>query len=190
MSKIRRSLWFQYFKLTTIAILTAILVRVFMVSAYSIKSGSMEGTLTIDDFVLVNKLAYIVSQPEVGDIIVFKYPNGPNRDLIKRVVALPGQVIEVKGKKVYVDGDLFPEPEYAQHIDKQIIPDDESFRDNFGPYTVPDGEYFVLGDNRDDSRDSRFWGCVPRKSILGKAVMIYFSWRDGRPIFSRMFTFL
>ncbi len=173
-----KPLWREYLETAIIALVAAVLLRLFVVSAYRVNSGSMEDTLLAGDYIFVNKLAYEYgSGPQSGDIIVFKYPNNPTKDFIKRIVAMPGQIVQVADKVLYVDGEVATIPLHSKNVDKRIIPGDLSFRDNFGPYTVPAGEYFVLGDNRDDSRDSRFWGCVPEENIHGKAVFVYWSWK-------------
>ena len=137
----------------------------------------MEDTLLEGDYIFVNKLAYqFGTDPQPGDIIVFKYPNNPEKDYIKRIIAGPGDVVQIADKIVYVNNEVAPIPAHSKNIDQRIIPGDLSFRDNFAPLVVPPGEYFVMGDNRDDSRDSRFWGCVPVENIKGKAVFVYFSW--------------
>ncbi|MEW6051692.1 MAG: signal peptidase I [Candidatus Zixiibacteriota bacterium] len=178
----RKPLWREYLETAVVAVVAAVLLRIFVISAYKVNSGSMADTLLEGDYIFVNKLAYTYGGkfPQTGDIIVFKYPNNPDKDYIKRVVALPGQTVQVADKIVYVDGQVAAMPEGVKHVDKKIIPGDLSFRDNFGPYKVPPGEYFVLGDNRDDSRDSRFWGTVPLGNILGKAVAVYYSWEPEK----------
>ena len=176
--KERKPLWREYLETAIIALVAAALLRIFVVSAYRVNSASMEDTLFGGDYIFVNKLAYQYgNDPKVGDVIVFKYPNNPEKDFIKRVTAGPGQQVQVADKAVYVDGEVAWIPPLSKHIDKRIIPGDLSFRDNFGPYMVPPDQYFVIGDNRDDSRDSRFWGGVPRSLIKGKAVFVYWSWK-------------
>ncbi|MEA1981260.1 MAG: signal peptidase I [candidate division Zixibacteria bacterium] len=176
--KERKPLWREYLETTIIALLAAVLLRVFVVSAYKVSSSSMEGSLFEGDYIFVNKMTYEYgTKPKQNDIIVFKYPNNPSKDFIKRIIAVPGQTIQVADKVVYVDGNVAPIPLHSQHIDQRIIPGDLSFRDNFSKFTVPEGEYFVMGDNRDDSRDSRFWGTVPFENIRGKAVFVYWSWQ-------------
>ena len=134
------------------------------------------------DYIFVNKLAYQYREPMAGDIIVFEYPLNREKDYIKRVVALPGQTVEVIDKVLYVDGVVAPIPANSKNTDPQVLAAELSNRDNFGPIQVPAGQYFVMGDNRDDSEDSRFWGFVPADNILGKAVFIYWSWaEDGTP---------
>ncbi len=174
---VRKPLWREYLETAIIAVVAAALLRFFVVSAYRVSSSSMENSLYEGDYIFVNKLAYSFdTEPQAGDIIVFQYPNNPQKDFIKRIVAMPGQVVQLADKVVYVDEQVAKIPLHSKHTDKRIIPADLSFRDNFGPYEVPEGQYFVIGDNRDDSRDSRFWGGVPRENIKGKAVFVYWSW--------------
>jgi signal peptidase I len=173
----RKPLWREYVETAFIALVAAVLLRIFVVSAYKVTSSSMEDALYEGDYIFVNKLAYEYgSAPRPGDIIVFQYPNNPQKDYIKRIVALPGQEVQIADKVVYIDGQVAPIPVHSKNTDRKIIPGDLSLRDNFGPYVVPVGEYFVMGDNRDDSRDSRFWGSVPEENVLGKAVFVYWSW--------------
>ena len=182
--KERKPLWREYLETAIIAIAAAALLRLFVVSAYRVNSGSMADTLLEGDYIFVNKLAYKYggATPKVGDIIVFKYPNNPDKDYIKRVMAGPGQTVIVADKVLYVDDQPAPMPDGAKFVDRKIIPGDLSFRDNFGPYKVPDGQYFVMGDNRDDSRDSRFWGSVPIQNIVGKSVFVYWSWQPDKDV--------
>jgi signal peptidase I len=166
----------DYIEAVLIAVVIAVILRVFVIQAYRVESGSMEDTLQVGDFLFVNKFVYHFEDPMPGDIIVFEYPLNPARDYIKRVVAIEGQTVEVVGKKVYIDGVLAAEPEESKHIDMKLLPRELSSRDYFGPKQVPPGQMFVMGDNRDDSKDSRFWGFVDRKLVKGKAMFIYFSW--------------
>ncbi len=183
LEKPKKSKFREYAEALLIAIVLALLIRTFIVQAFKIPSGSMLETLQIGDHLLVTKFSYGVKmpfsdsyiieggEPAYGDIIVFEYPKDPNLDYIKRVVGLPGDSIEIKNKQFYRNGKEVKE-DYIRHSDpKSIFPT----RDNFGPITVPDGEYFVLGDNRDDSQDSRFWGTVKKSAIRGKAWRIYWS---------------
>ncbi len=189
----------EYAEAIIIAILIAIFIRTFIVQAFKIPSGSMKPTLEIGDHILVNKLSYglkipylrttLIStgQPERGDIAVFIYPVDKNKDFIKRVIAVGGDVVEIKNKKVFVNGVSAPEP-YAVHNEEVIFPKAIQPRDNFGPVKVPEGTIFVMGDNRDQSYDSRFWGFVRLEDVIGKAVVIYWSW-DGdafRPRWNRI----
>ena len=163
------------------ALAFALIIRAFLVQAYTIPSGSMLQTVQIGDFVLVNKFVYGVkipftdsyafrgADPERGDIIVFKYPKDTDTDYIKRIVGVPGDVLEMKGKKLYRNGQPVEEA-YVQHT-RSHTP-----YDNFGPLKVPADSYFVMGDNRDNSLDSRDWGFVPRGYIHGKAWRLYWSW--------------
>ncbi len=177
-----------------IAFLIALVIRTFVIQAFKIPSGSMIPTLLVGDHILVNK--FLLGTPvdipftnitlfrmpgfreaQRGDIIVFKYPEDPKRDFIKRVVGIAGDVVMEKDKVVYVNGRKLVEP-YTQHVDEDIKPAEFDKRDNFGPIVVPKGAVFVMGDNRDQSYDSRFWGFVPDSEIKGKAIIIYWSW-DG-----------
>ncbi|MCK5219543.1 signal peptidase I [bacterium] len=167
-----------------IAILLALIIRVLLIQAFKIPSGSMENTLMIGDHLLVNKCIYgtdipftdrtilKIRDPKRGDIIVFKYPVNPRKDYIKRCIGLPGDTLEIKDKVLYINGE--PQNEnYVTFRDIRIRPRELSFRDNFGPITVPPDHFFMMGDNRDCSHDARFWGFLPRKLIKGKAWVIY-----------------
>ncbi len=166
----------DYIEAILIALVIAVILRVFVIQAYRVESGSMEDTLAEGDFLFVNKFIYHFRDPAPGDIIVFEYPLNPTKDFIKRVVATEGQTVEVVNKRLYIDGQEVADPLRAKHIDTKTLPPELSTRDFFGPKQVPPGQLFVLGDNRDDSRDSRFWGFVDKGAVKGKAVMIYFSW--------------
>ncbi len=170
-----------------IALLLAMFIRTFIVQAYKIPSGSMIPTLLVGDYILVNKLSFGIKDPFKNkfiyfrrlprrqEVVVFAYPLNPKVDFIKRVIGLPGDTIEIVNKKVYVNGKLLKEP-YVIHTDPNVYPRNISPRDNFGPVKVPPGELFVMGDNRDQSYDSRFWGFVPVQNLKGSAMIIYFSW--------------
>jgi signal peptidase I len=191
MSRSQFSKLYEWIKSIVIALVLALLIRTFLVQAYKIPSGSMIPTLLVGDYLLVNKLAYGIKNPFTGkfiylrrlpkrkEIVVFAYPLNKKLDFIKRVIGLPGDVIQIVNKKVYVNGKLLKEP-YVQHTDSRVFPKEISPRDNFGPVKVPPGEIFVLGDNRDQSYDSRFWGFVPIQNLKGKAWIIYFSWDSQR----------
>jgi len=192
----KKSVWRENIEAILIAFLIAIVIRTFAVQAFKIPSGSMLSTLQIGDHILVNKVLLGtpvdipftninlfrmpgIREPKRGDIVVFKYPEDPTRDFIKRVVAIGGDVVEAKDKEVSVNGQKLVEP-YAQHVDSGIKPRTMDRRDNFGPVTVPMGTVFVMGDNRDQSYDSRFWGFVDIKQIKGKAMIIYWSWDNDK----------
>jgi signal peptidase I len=166
----------DYIEAILIALVIAVILRVFIIQAYRVESGSMEEALQEGDFLFVNKFIYHFRDPAPGDIIVFEYPLNPSKDFIKRVIATEGQTVEVVNKKLYINGQEAVDPLGAKHIDVRYLPPELSSRDFFGPKQVPPGQLFVLGDNRDDSRDSRFWGFVDKTAVKGKAVMIYFSW--------------
>jgi signal peptidase I len=169
-----------------VAIVLALFIRTFVVQAFKIPSGSMLNTLLIGDHILVNKFIYGVRLPFAGtvlipvtdpkhdDIVVFKFPEDPSKDFIKRVVGIEGDTIEIRNKKVYVNGEL-QESDFAIYLDP-FIQYSEQNRDNLGPLKVPENSIFVMGDNRDYSYDSRFWGFVDLKDLKGKAFMIYWSW--------------
>ena len=170
-----------------IAILLALFIRAFVVQAFKIPSGSMQDTLLIGDQLLVNKFIYGVKlpftdktivpikNPQRGEIIVFKFPEDPSKDFIKRVVGVGGDIVEIKNKKVYVNG-LEQADTFAVHVDNRIFPREFQPRDNFGPLKVPQGKLFVMGDNRDESNDSRYWGFVDISAVKGKAILLYWSW--------------
>lgn len=174
-----KPVWREYVEVMLVALVAALLLRVFVVSAYRVSSSSMEDSLMTGDYIFVNKLAYKYREPAPGDIIVFEYPLNRERDYIKRVVALPGQTVEVIDKIVYVDGELAHIPPDSKNTDPQVLAAELSNRDNFGPIQVPPGQFFTMGDNRDDSRDSRFWGFVPADHIRGKAIFVYWSWEPS-----------
>ncbi len=181
----------EYAEAIVIALVLALFIRTFIVQAFKIPSGSMLPTLKIGDYLLVNKFIYgikvpftgtviiPVTHPKPNDIVVFKFPKDPSLDYIKRVIAVGGDTVEVRNKKVFVNGKPFLD-KYGVHLDAHLV----GQRDNFGPVRVPPGKIFVMGDNRDNSYDSRFWGFVDQKAILGKAWIIYWSWNLRQPFFS------
>nr|MBN2278637.1 signal peptidase I [candidate division Zixibacteria bacterium] len=171
-----KPIWREYLEVVFISLAAAIILRLFIVSAYRVDSASMEDALYEGDYIFVNKLAYKFGSPEIGDIIVFKYPLDPTRDYIKRIIALPGQTVEIVDKIIYIDNELAEIFPNTKNTDPKILAAQLSGRDNFGPVQVPSDEYFVLGDHRDLSEDSRFWGFVPDQNIKGKALFVYWSW--------------
>jgi len=170
-----------------VAIVLALFIRTFIVQAFKIPSGSMKDTLLIGDHILVSKFIYgvkipfsnatiiPVKEPRRGDIIVFRFPEEPDKDFIKRVIGVAGDTVEIRQKKVFVNGRPLNH-DYGIYTDPHVIPGTVQPRDNFGPVTVPAGKLFVMGDNRDHSYDSRFWGFVDMDDVKGKAFMIYWSW--------------
>ena len=191
----RKSTLREYFESIVIAVILALFIRTWIVQAFKIPTGSMEQNLLIGDHLLVNKFVFgpaptlleQVVMPTTavqrGDILVFKYPQEPERDFIKRVIGLPGETLEVRQKRLYIDGVKLDES-YLQ--DQMPVPEPGEIaldrRDNFGPITVPAGHYFMMGDNRDNSEDSRFWGPLPHAYVKGKAMIIYWSYEDSRPL--------
>ena len=216
-------------KAILIALFAALILRQFVIAAYKIPTGSMENTLLVGDFLLVNKFVYgaqtpewigipftrigseipsfrfpYVTEPKPYDIVVFRYPKDPYLDYIKRCIAVPGQTVEIKNKEVFVNGDAFPKPPDMYFQDRYIFPQDKQYAnfslsvsrkrqnpydtfkklgssDNYGPLTLPEDMYWAMGDNRDNSQDSRVWGFVPHKNIVGQALVIYFSWGTDVP---------
>jgi len=186
-----KSLVREYTEAIVIAILLALVIRAFVVQAFKIPSGSMKSTLLIGDHILVNKFIYGIkipildkeiihfSDPKRKDIVVFRYPVDESKDFIKRVIGLPGDTVQIEDKRVSVNGKLLDEP-YAVHSDNRVLPAMASPRDNMGPIVVPPASLFVMGDNRDESYDSRFWKFVKMSELKGKAFIIYWSWNsDG-----------
>ncbi len=183
----RKSTIREYIEAILIALLLALFIRTFVVQAFKIPSGSMLNTLLIGDHILVNKFIYgikdpfsgntwiPVKKPGRGDVVVFKYPLNPSQDYIKRVIGTEGDQIEIKNKKVYVNGEP-QDDSYAIFLDSKIIPAGEQGRDNMELKTVPANSLFVMGDNRDNSYDSRFWNFVDLKAVKGKAFIFYWSW--------------
>jgi signal peptidase I len=186
----------EYFESICVAVILALFVRTFVFQAFKIPTGSMEENLLVGDHLIVNKMLYApiasglertltpVRDVKRGDVVVFKFPNEPERDFIKRVIALPGERIHIESKKVYIDGKPLDEP-YAHFLeepgtDEHVYSDPRG--DNMDELVVPEGQYFVMGDNRDNSHDSRFWGTLSGKLLKGRALMIYWSYDapDGR----------
>src|SRR5512143_3557314 len=196
--RFKKSVAREYLESIAVAVILALFIRTFVVQAFKIPTGSMQPNLLIGDHLLVNKLVYSPSLGRFEDlllgkkpiardhVIVFKYPGDPTRDFIKRVIGLPGETVEVRDKTVYIDGKPLQEP-YAHFIEQPLRPDDpeyglrtESIRDNWGPQVVPAGQLLVLGDNRDNSRDSRFWGFLPEDQVKGRALLVYWSYAADR----------
>ena len=185
----------EYFESICIAVILALFVRTFVVQAFKIPTGSMEKNLLIGDHLLVNKFVFAPTMSGLertllpidpvrrGDILVFKYPQDPERDFIKRVIGLPGETLEVRNKKVFINGKPLDEP-YVHFLfpPEERAPGDVNFdlseKSDYGPVTVPERHYFMMGDNRDNSEDSRYWGFMPADYIKGKALFVYFSFTD------------
>jgi signal peptidase I len=177
----------EYIESIIIAILIALFIRTFIICAYKIPSRSMVPTLLVGDHILVSKFKYGVKipllrntiipirEPKRGEIVVFIYPNDRSKDFIKRVIGLGGDKIEIKNKKIFINDKEYKDS-FGIYSDNIIYPATMQPRDNFGPITVPKDSIFVMGDNRDESLDSRFWGFVDLKDVEGKAFIIYWSW--------------
>jgi len=199
----RKSVVREYAEAIVFAVVLTVIIRTFVIQAFRIPTGSMEDTLLVGDFLFVNKFLYgaevpftdwrlpAVRDPHHGDIIVFKFPRDLRRDFIKRVVGEPGDTLLIVNKHVFINGVqqdeshikfTNPRVQPATYRDSIIFPPglEHANRDNYGPYVVPDGYYFMMGDNRDNSDDSRFWGPLDRNLIKGKALFIYWSWNKEK----------
>jgi signal peptidase I len=204
MSSFKKSVAREYFESLVIAVILALFIRTFVVQAFKIPTGSMEPNLLIGDHLLVNKFVFGPSRTALermvlpideirrGDVIVFKYPEEPERDFIKRVIGLPHDTIEVRAKRVWINGQRIDEP-FVYYLEPPPPEDSEAaresstgperyydtagdLRERYGPVTVPADHYFVMGDNRDNSQDSRYWGFLPHANIKGRALVIYWSY--------------
>ena len=193
-----RSLLREYVEALLIAVIFAIFARTYAFQAFKIPTGSMEENLLVGDHILVNKFVYGPAASPLerfllpahsvrhGDVVVFRFPDDPARDFIKRCIGLPGDEIEIVDKVVFVNGKKLEDQDYTYHTDSRTYPRSVFLepgyreRDNFGPEIVPPGHYFFMGDNRDNSNDSRFWGSVPAEYIKGRAFMVYWSFESDR----------
>jgi len=175
------------------AVVMALIIRALVIQAFKIPSGSMEDTLLVGDYLLANKFLYGapvdvpgtniqlfrlpgLRDPRPGDIVIFRSPVEPSRDLIKRCVAVGGQTVEVRNKILYVDGQKAADPPLSKRTDPNVYSAAANPRDNFGPFVVPESSFFMMGDNRDNSADSRYFKAVPKRLIKGRAMSIYWSW--------------
>jgi signal peptidase I len=182
--KRKKSVIREYAEIIVLAVGLALFVRTFFIQAFRIPSESMEDTLLVGDFLFANKLLYgpklplidvrlpAIRDPRPGDIIIFKYPGDPKVDYIKRCVAVAGQSVELIDSQLYVDG-VLQEEEFTKYVFGSRP------ERHFGPFTVPEGHIFMMGDNRDNSADSRAWGPLDKRLITGKAMFIYFSWNPS-----------
>jgi signal peptidase I len=197
-AEFKKSIAREYFESLVIAVVLALFIRTFVVQAFKIPTGSMEQNLLIGDHLLVNKFVFgaTLSAPERailpiqeikrGEVIVFKFPKDPSRDFIKRVIGLPGDTVELKSKRVFLNGKMLDEPYVYYLEDPPPLPQETEAsgdlqgggdpRVQYGPVTVPAGQYFMMGDNRDNSEDSRYWGFMPRENVKGRALVIYWSY--------------
>jgi signal peptidase I len=205
MTQYQKSTVREYFESIVIAVILALFVRTWAVQAFKIPTGSMENNLLVGDHLLVNKFAFAptlsrfekailpVRDVRRGDVVVFKFPNEPERDFIKRVIGLPGETLELRNKRVYVNGEPLDEP-YVYFLDPMAGEGEVTsldVRERYGPVKVPQEQYFVMGDNRDNSQDSRYWGFLPASYVKGRALMIYWSYdgaRDDGSFLTGLFT--
>jgi signal peptidase I len=189
-----RSIFREYAEALIIAFIFLRFTQIFVLQTFYIPSGSMEKTLLVGDHLFVNRFVYgpmttelerrLLPQRDVqrGDIVVFRSPENPSIDVVKRCVGVPGDTIDVRAKQLFINGKAVNDASYAIHGDpitysELSFSDQGRRRDNFGPETVPAGHYFCMGDNRDHSYDSRFWGTLPRHLVKGRALFIY--WSNG-----------
>jgi signal peptidase I len=192
----KKSVVREYFESLVIAVILALFVRTWVFQAFKIPTGSMENNLLVGDHLIVNKMqfaptltgferAMMPSRPiRRGDVIVFKFPQEPDRDFIKRVIGLPGDRLELHRKVVYINGTPLAEP-YVHFLEPPSTsgpPHTDDLREEYGPVTVPPHQYFMMGDNRDNSEDSRYWGFMPESYVKGQALFIYFSLDDQASI--------
>ncbi|MBI2839156.1 MAG: signal peptidase I [Acidobacteria bacterium] len=195
----KKGLLREYFELVAVTVVFTLYLQTFVVQAFQIPSSSMEQNLLVGDHLLVNKCVFSgfgvggwaehilpFEDPKRGDIVVFKYPEDPTKDFVKRVIGLPGDMVEIRNKQILINGKSLEET-YKFHTDAHIYPSYEvgmrpelAVRDNFGPVRVPDGHLFVMGDNRDNSLDSRYWGPLPRSYLKGKPLVIYWSYEADK----------
>ncbi len=164
----KRSFFSEIIESVAIAVLLAVVIRLFILEPFYIPSGSMEPNLKENDRIIVSKLNYHFQEPERGDVVVFKYPRDPKRNFVKRLIASGGETVALKDSRLYINGEVVPE---------NYLPEGLRFAD-FGPVEVPEGHYLMLGDNRNNSDDSRVWGFLDEDLIIGKAVVIY--WPPNR----------
>jgi signal peptidase I len=198
----RKSTAREYFESIVVAVILALFVRTWVFQAFKIPTGSMENNLLVGDHLLVNKFVFSPTASPVerallpirdvrrGDIVVFKFPEDPERDFIKRVVGLPGETLELKQKVVHIGGRPIQEP-YVHFLRPAAAAGESTaydVRENYGPVTVPEGHVFVMGDNRDNSQDSRYWGFLPLDYIKGRALVIYWSFDGGADRSSSVFS--
>jgi signal peptidase I len=195
-----RSVVREYVEAALWALVITLFLRAFVIQAFRIPSASMQDTLLIGDFLFVNKFEYGpkipfthirlpgLHLPRRGDVIVFQFPNDPSKDFIKRCIGTAGETLEVKNKQVAVNGRTLNEP-YAIHVDPSVRPAGYDYRDNFDPITVEPHHLFMMGDNRDNSNDSRYWGQLDMDLVKGRAMFLYWSWNSDThwPRWERIF---
>jgi signal peptidase I len=197
MAAAQRSTPREYLEALLIAALFLLFTNTFVIKTFFIPSGSMENTLLVGDHLFVNRFIFgpagsglertllPLREPRRGDIVIFRSPERPTVDLVKRLIGLPGDTLQLINKQLYVNGQQVTEDVYVEHKDSRTFPnraylsEQMRLRDNFGPVTVPEGRYFCMGDNRDFSYDSRFWGTVPAEYLKGRAFVIYWSFGGG-----------
>ena len=153
-------------------------IRNSLAKTFRFPTASMMPTLFVGDHIITNNMIYHFKEPERNELITFPYPEDESKIFLKRIIGIPGDIVEMKNKVLFLNGAEIKDDEYTQHVDRKIIDGNTNPRDNFGPLTVPSDSFFVLGDNREQSLDSRFWGFVKREKVLGKVSVIYWSWNS------------
>ena len=201
--RFKKSVAREYLESVVVAVILALFIRTFIVQAFKIPTGSMETNLLIGDHLLVNRVVYspslgaaestILAKKPIrrGDVVVFKFPEDPSKDFIKRVIGLPGETVEVRDRTVFIDGKPLDEP-YTHFLEPPLRRDDPEYalridnvRQSYGPKVVPAAQLFVMGDNRDNSRDSRYWGFLPADQVKGRALLVYWSYEASREEYRR-----
>jgi signal peptidase I len=193
----KKSVVREYLESVVVAVILALFIRSFVVQAFKIPSASMQDNLLIGDHLLVNKVVYSPSlgafedalfgkRPVArGDVVVFKFPGEPEKDYIKRVIGLPGETVEVRDRTVYIDGERVDEPYLPANARSNHTDPEHGYGSDYGPERVPPGQLFVMGDNRDNSRDSRSWGALPRDYVKGRALLVYWSYEATKTDFEQ-----
>jgi len=181
MSLLKKSVIREWIESIVIAFVLAMIIRAFVVQAFKIPTGSMRMTLVEGDIILVNKFIYgakipftdlrlpAINQPKRGDVVVFIYPENPKKDFIKRLIGLPGETLEIKSGTVYING----KPLLGSMFSQRYYYNRGEFGQEGQSIVIPENSFFVLGDNSASSQDSRYWGFVPHKNILGQAMVVY-----------------
>ena len=178
--------WYMYILIVLVvgsgqALVNDYFIKKNVFQSFKIPINSMAPTLLIGDHVTTDKLIYRFKEPSRGDIVVFKYPEDETKNFLKRIIGMPGETIQIKNKTVYINGEPLDDQDYTQRIDPEIFDGSDTPRDNYGPAVIPAQSYFLVGDSRDQSLDSRFFGSIKREKITGQVKVIYFSMPDNWP---------
>jgi len=190
--KTPKQIFREWVEIVVIAILLTLIFRTYAVQSYRIPNPSMENTILRGDFLLGDKITYQFRPPQRSELVIFEYPLNPHKKFIKRCVGIAGDTVVVRNKVLYINGEPFPDIAGTKYTDPQVLSALYSTRDNCGPLIIPRDYIFVIGDNRDISQDSRFWGALPLRNVVGRPLFVYFSWRPdpGAPEWSSLFSVL